>query len=134
PSRFYGSGGWDWGLGLHLARTMAAFRLTFTAGHNWHAGWTGLASVPIRNTFDFHLGGEYRLARAWSFLGQVSRQEHALWEADRSSFGKPSYQIAAGFAYQRDPNLLLEGAFFENLTEDRNGFDVGLHYRMRWQL
>ncbi|MCC7493793.1 MAG: DUF3187 family protein [Fimbriimonadaceae bacterium] len=131
-SRFLGSGGWDWGLALAASKELGDFRLNATLGHNWHAGWRGLRSVPIRNTWDMHWGAECRFTPNWSILLQFSRLEHALQTASRETFGRPSYNVGLGFAYRSGDQLLLEGGFFENLTEDNNSYDVGLQYRMRW--
>lgn len=135
-SRFYGSGGWDWGIGLHLAKTMGDFRVYGSGGHTWHGAWKGFGGTPIANTWDFHLGCEARLSPNWSALVQFSRRENALGLADPSSFGRASWLIGTGFAYRAGRSLVIEGGFYENLCPEAyaNSYDAGLSYRMRWRL
>ncbi len=132
-SRFAGSGSWDWSLGLHLARTWGDFRGTFSGGHAWHGPWRGLRSVPIRNTFDAQLGLEWSISDNWAVVAQVARREQALATADRRTFGRPAYNLGTGFRWRPRATWLMEGGFFENLTEDQNSYDVGIQYRVRWQ-
>ncbi len=130
-SRFMGSGSLDWGLGLSLAKALGDFRLTFTGGHTWHSRWSGLSGVPIDNTFDAQFGAEYRLNDFWSCSTGLQIQEHPLAHAEPRSFGRTSYGLGVGFSH-RAGGMVIEGGFFENLTEDQNSYDAGLMVRLNW--
>jgi len=131
-SRFMGSGSPDWGIGLSMAKALGDFRLTFTGGHTWHGRWAGLGSVPIDNTFDAQFGAEYRINDFWSCSAGFQIQEHPLAHAEPSSFGRTSYGVGVGFSH-RAGGMVMEGGFFENLTEDQNSYDAGLMLRLNWR-
>lgn len=133
PSRFAGSGSFDFGLAWHLAKRFGDVRLYVSGGHVWHGKWAGLRDVPIANTFDLHLGGEIRFSRQWSAGAQLSRLEQALARANPDTFGRPAYNLAAGFTWQPDQRVHLGFWFLENLTEDNNSYDVGVQSSLRWQ-
>ena len=131
-SRFAGSGGFDWGVGLSLAKSLGDFRLTFTGGHTWHGKWSGLGGIPIDNTFDAQFGAEYRINDFWSTNAGLQIQEHPLAHAEPRSFGRTSYGLGIGFSH-RAGGMVMEGGFFENLTEDQNSYDAGLMLRLNWR-
>ena len=131
-SRFLGSGRWDWGGAVHVAKSLGDFRVNTTVGHTWHGGWSGLPSISTHPTWDVLFGGEYRISNKWTTTMQFAWREHTLKAAAPGLFATPAWTMGVGFSCRAEKSLWLDGAFLENLSAKSRSYDVGLQYQMRW--
>lgn len=131
-SSFLGSGTWDAGVGLHLTKQFGQSWLYGTMGYNWHGGWRGMPTVPVRNSLDGHLGYEFRVSKEWSVVGGVSVYGSPLRAAESQSVNNPATNYGLAARYNDGTDFELEWGFIENIARNNNTHDFGLYSRIRF--
>lgn len=133
-SEFAGSGGWDVGGCATLGKTWGRWRAEVAAGYSVHSRWSGLSNVPLSNTFDLHLCGEYKVDDEWAILTQLSRTENALRHASPETFGRHSWRLGAAARAMVGRRVRVEMAFVDNVAENDNTEDASIQTSLRWDL
>lgn len=131
-SSLFGSGTWDGGLGLHVTRQYGQSWLYGTLGYNFHGGWRGMSQVPVRNSFDAHLGYEYRVSSEWSVVGGLSYYGSPIEASEAKSVNNPATNYGLAARFSDGKRFELEWGFVENLFRNNNTYDFGLYSRVRF--